>query len=555
MVSSTQIMNAVQTLVTSAERLCGSSFPHQDIENLLNLSSILTLRKNMGPNRPIFAGLIGCTGTGKSTVFNSLANADISLTGWRAHNTNGPVVITHTSFFQALDIIEKQYGKLFLSQFPREAYRLDTLPYTNGTPEKINLIASNDSLFHKLVLFDLPDINTTLSREENLLAYRLQPWLDVVIFVVDDESIYHRDYEYPAQLAKELHQSTICILNHRGRDRVDLNHPDIQTVKSFFGVDSIYLFPELINKTKFDEELSYLQFKNALTTSTYTAPDSPWLRKISSQVSTLLEENLIRTRYFNSLEQSLSKLIDDFLTKEQPIPLEKVLDDEVLQILQHLGLKRFSVTNVYHFLKRTVTTGSLRKSFQLSFGEKRDRLLSRVFRPDMDKMTYEIHDRLSGYKEKIAETVRRTENSKQIMEIAPELKAFPALEKKNKITEPLNQIVSKFEKTCKGLISTDTISSSLKNDPLVTVVLSAALVADTFTIPGFGSWLLVPSAFKYLPLGKFEKIKRQFQSEIQDIMRHQLSGSLLELQAIRNRVVLDRNDSLTKVLKICSEYE
>ncbi|RJP26863.1 MAG: hypothetical protein C4527_14335 [Candidatus Omnitrophota bacterium] len=554
MVSSARVLDAAQSFILSADRLRGLFLIPEITDSLLNVASIVTLRDKLGPNRPIFMGLIGCTGTGKSTLFNSLAEADISVTGWRAHNTSGPVGLAHHTFFQALNIVEERIGRLLLTAFERKTYSTVDTPPTNGKPNGITLVSTEKSAFYQLLLFDLPDINTTVSREEKLVALQLQPWLDAVIFLVDDETIYHRDYEYPAQLANEYQQHRLCVLNHRGRDRVELHHPDMQNTKTFFGVDTIYLLPLLIGKDRFDQELAFLQFKTALTRLLQPAPDAPLFKQLGELARSLVKENQRRSQVFGQMKRTVASLTDDFLAKDTTIPIENILPDDVIQVLRHLGLKRFAVSNAYQFLRRIVNTGSIKQSFQLSFGDKREQLLSHVLRPDVDKLCKEIRNRLARCAEKIAAATRQIDGYKSIQEIAPAIRIFPKKETDESLENAVSVIVNEFEKRCKELISSDTLAGSVKNDPLVSVFLAVALVADTFTLPGFGSWLLVPSAFNYLPLGKFEQQKRRFQRQIQDLIRQRLAEIGLELEEICKNTVLDESDSLMNALKTCSEY-
>ena len=581
-------LEAIQVLVLSAERLRGLSFCPDAAGALLKLACLATLRRSLGQERPAFVGFIGCTGTGKSTVFNSLAGRNISAIGWRAHNTRGPVLFVHDSFLTALNDVEQRFGCLLMPSFRREVTSAENPPFLTGSPEAMVLVAikseqenrasgsrilSNTAVApqERPVLLDLPDINTTLAGEERLVALDLQPWLDTVIFIVDDETIYHRDYERPVALARELEQPRICILSNRGRDRVDLDHPDLRKAKTFFGVDAIHVLPEIKGEGRFEEEPEFLQLKEMLSTSVRHAPEPPILRRIAALARDIVEENRQRRSALDCIENNISVLINELLSREPPVPLEKILHDDVILVLRHLGLKRFAVSNIYHFLKRVAKTGSLKRNLQMAFGDKREEMLSHVLHLDPGKLVKEVSQRLSDHGETIVSAIRRNNNAKPILEKAPELRAMSSwrevlfnsssredrgeTKSDGSLSESLRAIVEDFERRCHEMIGSDTLGASVKNDPLIAVTLVAALIADAFTLPGFGSWLIVPSVFKYMPLGKFEKAKRQFQRSVHDVIRRRLLRAVAQIREVRSRIVLEESDPLSSVLMNCAEYE
>ena len=101
-----KIFDAIRTLVVMAKRLRGFSFSKEAEKPLPDLVSLVTFRQLLGENRPPLIGFIGCTGSGKSTLFNSLAGRTISATGWRVHNTRGPVIFTQAAMLDRLKELE-----------------------------------------------------------------------------------------------------------------------------------------------------------------------------------------------------------------------------------------------------------------------------------------------------------------------------------------------------------------------------------------------------------------------------------------------------------------
>jgi len=116
-------------------------------------------------------------------------------------------------------------------------------------------------------------------------------------------------------------------------------------------------------------------------------------------------------------------------------------------------------------------------------------------------------------------------------------------------------LLDEFENHCKELLISDSVSAIIKNDPIASFFLFVMLVADTIVIPVFGSWLLVPTAFKYLPLGQFEAAKRHFQHAVEEVIQKQLMLAAKQLRNIHSRFVLDNRDPLWQALSICSQLD
>lgn len=542
------IQQALDVVALSAERLRSLSLPTEEVEAVLDLAMLVSLRNRLGENRPTFVGFIGCTGSGKSTLFNSLCGRDVCITGWKAHNTAGPVMLSSERFYQALNEIEREFSPLFLPRWRRECIPMENASSEAGTPGALRWIVTQQPGWNQTVLFDLPDINTTRALHENLLAMSLLPWLDTIVFVVDEETLYHRDYESPAAQAKSLQQRRLCVLNHRGRDRVVMDHPDFQGVRNFFGVDTMHVLPDINGKPRFDSEPEFLRFRDDLLMTRNHAPHRPFLDRIAPRCHRLVQENERRRRILSELESRAGQIARDRLIAEKPISIHRVLNNEALQVLEHLGLKRFSLTNLLQFFKRVTTTGALTRSFQLAFGSQRDKAVSQLLNLDISKLQEEITARLCDHREAIRQTLRNDPDARLLSE---NWMANPIDLQKTEFAHPqaLRDTVNQFEEDCRTLMSEDTLSSALKNDPLLAAGVLVVLIADVMTIPGFGSWVLVPSIFKYIPIGKFEKTKRVFHQRIRDIIRESLMEDIHTIQEARIHISLDASDPLLKALR------
>ena len=304
-----------------------------------------------------------------------------------------------------LEGVERDLAPLFLPRWKRVHSTLSNTKSEAGTPEALHWILTSEPAWEKTVLFDLPDINTTRSRYDNLLAYALMPWLDVVVFVVDEETLYHRDYEEPVALSKSLRQRRICILNNRGRDRIELDHPDFQGVREFFGVDAIHVLPDLGDKQHFDCEPAFQRFRDDLLLTKAHAPTRPVEERAAPNAQSLVRENVRRRTTLVELEERAERVIHERLASEKPLPIHRILNNDAIQVLEHLGLKRFSVSNLLQFFKRVASTGALRRSFKMSFGNQRDETVSSLLRLDGGKLKDEIAARLSDHREAIRQAL------------------------------------------------------------------------------------------------------------------------------------------------------
>jgi hypothetical protein len=286
------------------------------------------------------------------------------------------------------------------------------------------------------------------------------------------------------------------------------------------------------------------------------------MKRISRLAKIVSEENRKRRQALEALEKDITQIAQDTLTRDESISLQKILPADTLHRLNHLGLKRFAVSNLLYFFKSIARKGALKRSFRLFFGTQRDGIISRMLHFDREKLVDEVTIRLVDYGERISLSIRRNPDLDFIQNLAP---AFMPLEAEVMKTLPpkadcasyeaeLQQAIDGFENRCKDLLASDSVSAIIKNDPIAAFFLFVMLVADAIVIPGFGSWLLVPTAFKFLPLGQFEAAKKRFQHSVKEIMQKQLMLAAKQLRDIRSRCVLDHSDPIWQALSVCSRY-
>lgn len=546
---------ALASIAQWSDRLYERSYNEETARLLLNFAQAAAFRIQIGPDRPALVGLIGCTGTGKSTLFNSLAEAEISETSWKAHNTRGPIALMHREFLSRLQSLESQQGALLFPRLERETLSGTGDPNAAGSVTRLAMASTDNDRWRRLAALDLPDINTTLARDENLIALELMVWLDAVIFLVDEETLFHRDYALPAQRTASLQQQRLCVLNNRGRDRLERDHPDIAKVQALFGADRLFVLSEIKEGKRFIDQGDFGQLRESVFRLKPNNHPAPWVKAASKHASDILHANAARKTRFKRLQQEIENSVQTALRAQKPIPLKRIMSDEVISTLEHLGLKRFALSNIIQFFKRTATTGSLGRSFQLAFGGNRERALESMLQFDLDKLCDAVDARLDQHAETMQTAWAALKEHQEFQTLPLNVNPSDAFDK-DKRRARLAERLAHLESECREVLQSDSLKSALKNEPLSAGLVLVVMAADIAVIPGFGSFLITPSVLKYLPIGRFESIKQKFQRSVQELVRDELRRAQHQVQDAQARLTLDESGALHKALKaVANEYE
>ncbi|MDP8245127.1 MAG: hypothetical protein P9L94_13670 [Candidatus Hinthialibacter antarcticus] len=546
---------ALATIAQYADHLLERSFDETAAHVLLNLAAATAFRAQLGADRPALVGLIGCTGTGKSTLFNSFAEAEISETSWKAHNTCGPIALMHNEFLSRLQSLESQQGALLFPKLEREPLNSSGEPHATGSIARLALASTDNDRWRRLAALDLPDINTTLARDENLIAIELMVWLDAVIFLIDEETLFHRDYVQPAELAASLQQQRLCVLNNRGRDRLEREHPDIAKVQALFGAERLFVLSEIKEGKRFVDQGDFGELRESLFRLKPDNDCAPRARAASKHAASILKSNHARLQRLNHLEREMDESVQTAIRAQKPIPLKRIMNDEVISTLEHLGLKRFALSNIIQFVRRTAKTGSLSRSFQLAFGGNRESALESMLQFDLDKLCDAVDARLDQHAEAMQNAWNALLAEDEFGSLTQEFKPTDAFNKEKR-KERLAELLSNLETQCRETLQTDSLKNALKNDPLSAGVILVVMLADIATIPGFGSFLITPSVLKYLPVGKFESIKRNFQQSVQTLVRDELRRAQRQVRDVQEQFTLDESSTVFKALKaVANKHE
>ncbi len=167
-------------------------------EDLRSLCHLLRFRKQTGNTLP-FIGILGNADSGKSTLFNSVTAASISLVTPIPHQTTGPILAAPSSFEEPAlheSLLRPVVNRVELA--PAETTGL------SGDPMAAKVVPVWKSGDSPIVLIDLPDIGTVDSKEEKQVALRMIPWLDRIILLVTEESFAQADHEEVASSLQAL---------------------------------------------------------------------------------------------------------------------------------------------------------------------------------------------------------------------------------------------------------------------------------------------------------------------------------------------------------------
>ncbi|WP_446038476.1 GTPase [Streptomyces sp. SID1121] len=176
-------------------------------------------RQRLSSRHTVIA-IAGATGSGKSTLFNALAEVPISETGLRRPTTSAPIACTWS---------DGAAGLLDRLAIPG---RLRRRPLAGG---------DGDEELHGLVLVDLPDHDSAVTRHRDQVD-RVLGLVDAVIWVVDPEkyadAALHERYLRPLAGHAEV---TFVVLNQIDRLPGDASHQVLDDLRRLLDEDGMAL--------------------------------------------------------------------------------------------------------------------------------------------------------------------------------------------------------------------------------------------------------------------------------------------------------------------------
>ncbi|MFJ3923961.1 GTPase [Streptomyces sp. NPDC090022] len=188
---------ALRTRLEALRQLVGLSRTRLDGKTLAEAGRVLdeaAARRGLSPQHTVVA-VAGATGSGKSTLFNSLAGVQISETGLRRPTTAAPIACSWSD--GAAGLLDRLEIPGRLRRRPRES--------------------PDGEALRGLVLVDLPDLDSALGVHREHVD-RVLALVDAVVWVVDPEkyadAVLHEKYLRPLAGHAEV---TFVVLNQVDR--------------------------------------------------------------------------------------------------------------------------------------------------------------------------------------------------------------------------------------------------------------------------------------------------------------------------------------------------
>lgn len=210
---------ALRTRLDALRQLVGLSRTRLDGKTLAEAGRVLdeaAARRGLSPQHTVVA-IAGATGSGKSTLFNSLAGVQISETGLRRPTTAAPIACSWSD--GAAGLLDRLEIPGRLRRRPRE------------TPEA--------EVLRGMVLVDLPDLDSAVGAHREHVD-RVLALVDAVVWVVDPEkyadAVLHERYLRPLAGHAEV---TFVVLNQVDRlpgDAADLVLDDLRRLLDDDGI-------------------------------------------------------------------------------------------------------------------------------------------------------------------------------------------------------------------------------------------------------------------------------------------------------------------------------
>lgn len=158
----------------------------------------LQWKRELGLDSPLVAAVMGGTGTGKSTIFNSLAGDKISLVAVRRPSTMKPVIFAHEHYISSL-----AQGSFMPPRHERSRGQED---------ESVIIFTHRQNDLAGIILIDTPDFDS-VEISNRVLAENFFVISDIVIFVTSQEKYGDLSGRLMKERAEKWGKQTIFVMN------------------------------------------------------------------------------------------------------------------------------------------------------------------------------------------------------------------------------------------------------------------------------------------------------------------------------------------------------
>ena len=213
--------------------------------------SAVRFHLDLTENRPRVLGLLGGTGTGKSTLVNRLLGENISTVSFRRTYTNGAVAIA---------ACEGGIPEGWLA-LPHLVAEPDSIP-VRGTTGKLTIVIRNHNLLESLTLVDTPDVDGDCE-EHHHEADRAFRWLDAVLFLVTPEKYQMSELLPYYRMAHRYRVAALFVMN-KCEDREVVEDYRQQLLERGWEEARVYSLPR--DDSAYEPERGFTDLKAALHT-------------------------------------------------------------------------------------------------------------------------------------------------------------------------------------------------------------------------------------------------------------------------------------------------
>lgn len=169
------------------------------------LLTALSWKSGLDPHHPLIVCVMGGTGTGKSTLFNSLAGEVISNVGIRRPSTLKPVISVHENF------VERITECPFIGPFHQG-------PEGGGNQAEIRVLPHRQEESAGLVLVDSPDFDS-VELSNRVIADNFFVISDMMLFVTSQEKYGDLVGHQILERAVDWGKHTVVVMNKVTSDR------------------------------------------------------------------------------------------------------------------------------------------------------------------------------------------------------------------------------------------------------------------------------------------------------------------------------------------------
>lgn len=389
---------------------------------------------------PLIVVLMGGTGTGKSTLFNSLIKRKVSVESVRRPTTGGGIAYVHNDFipfFQDSDF-----------PFITKIHSGRQLPIY-GTNTQISLVVRHqDEQTH--IFIDSPDVDSVCIENKNH-AHNLLLLADIILFVTSCEKYADQEPLEIIYQARKIGKKLIIVLN-KSEDLQLVQTIQNQLFKIIGGTVPFYSINRYNNKNMSDFETAVMSIKRFLDTnnSKYKLKKqdilalsnyyNAWLTTIQQK----FDSEIAASKKIENILTDASQTARDFLV-QSPAAFDRTYFDKCIKPhIKEVYVRHDLLAPVRQWIIDTI-----KKPFYL-INPQKERLSKEILPPEMDLTP--ILSALSEYQMYVKRHLSSNIFVQYIKDQSPELDEKSVSALFNEKMKTINQwLTTQFERLNQGI--------------------------------------------------------------------------------------------------------